>query len=81
MVFPLECLICWLTIAGHLLEMRGQRILHEIRHSELSLCVVFVCEGRVSQEKATLCKAGELQISDLNAKTDIRGSWRASQQV
>jgi hypothetical protein len=76
-VFPLECSICWLTIAGRLLEMRRQRILHEIRHIEWSLCIVFVCGGRVSQEmKATLYKAGELQISDLNRRTDVRDSWR-----
>jgi hypothetical protein len=41
-VLPLECSIYWLTIASHLLEMRRQRILHEVRHSELFLYVVFV---------------------------------------
>jgi hypothetical protein len=40
-VLPLESCICWRTIASRWLEMRRQRILHEVRHSEMSLFVQY----------------------------------------
>jgi hypothetical protein len=82
-VLPLESCICWRTIASRWLEMRRQRILHEVRHSEMSLFVQYsFVEVKVFKgNKTILYIVGELRISDLNREIDVRGSWRASQQV
>jgi hypothetical protein len=75
-MLPLKSPVSWGTVASRLLEMRGQRILDKVRHSEF----VLLCRARSwrwgfsGKKRTILYKMGKLQISDTYGKSDVRGS-------
>lgn len=64
-MLSLKSSVCCGTVASRWLEMRGQRILDKVRHSEfVLLCRACLWRWGFSGKRVHFYKVGKLQISD-----------------